>query len=427
MVGTDFPYTKYLPESGKARSSRSRRTRSGRRASPPTCRWSVTPTRRSPRCSPARARTIGASSSRRGGDGGLTQKMTTLEAIDGDPIQPQRLMAHHRPPGRQRRHLDLRTPRRLPRGRLAHFTIRGERQFYLSGNLATMAPGFAVHHRQPVEPYPGRQCVAFVGDGGFAMLMAEHHHGVPLPASDQGDHQQQRLAQKIMWEQLVLGYPECGVRSRTGSTFRALARACGALSATRRQGGRPRSRHRRGAAPPGPGAGRRDRQPDQPPMPGKVRTSRPRGSSRRSSAASRAEPPSPAPSTGTRSRSCAPTERQISTRSRRPRSGARSAPRQVDEGGQTRCTDEQPPVGDVFGGDGRVRPWTATDAVRGDELGTEPATTSTATRTRRPSGDFNQRDARSPREPPAVAFHTRRTRGQRRRAVAGHAVCGPSS
>src|SRR5690606_41727763 len=50
-----------------------------------------------------------------------------------------------------------------------HWTIRGARGFYLSGNLATMAPGLpyaiAMQHA-----YPGRQVIAFVGDGGFAML-----------------------------------------------------------------------------------------------------------------------------------------------------------------------------------------------------------------------------------------------------------------
>ncbi|MFI6798316.1 thiamine pyrophosphate-binding protein [Streptosporangium canum] len=64
-----------------------------------------------------------------------------------------------------------------------HWTIRGERRFYLSGNLATMAPGLpyaiAIQHA-----FPGRQVIAFVGDGGFAMLMAEFltaaQHRLPI-------------------------------------------------------------------------------------------------------------------------------------------------------------------------------------------------------------------------------------------------------
>jgi len=53
-----------------------------------------------------------------------------------------------------------------------HWTIRGNRGFYLSGNLATMAPGLP--YAIGIQPaFPGRQVIAFVGDGGFSMLMAE--------------------------------------------------------------------------------------------------------------------------------------------------------------------------------------------------------------------------------------------------------------
>jgi len=52
------------------------------------------------------------------------------------------------------------------------WTIGGDRGFYLSGNLASMAPGLpyaiGIQHA-----FPGRQVIAYVGDGGFAMLMAE--------------------------------------------------------------------------------------------------------------------------------------------------------------------------------------------------------------------------------------------------------------
>ncbi len=92
-----------------------------------------------------------------------------------------------------------------------HWNIRGGREFYLSGNLATMAPGLpyaiGIQHA-----YPGRQVVAFIGDGGFAMLMAEFHtavwHGLPVKVviNDNAG-----LGQ-ILWEQMVLGYPEHGVR-----------------------------------------------------------------------------------------------------------------------------------------------------------------------------------------------------------------------
>src|SRR5207247_2726192 len=44
--------------------------------------------------------------------------------------------------------------------------------FSCSGNLASMAPGLPYAIAAQVA-YPGRQSVAFVGDGGFTMLMGE--------------------------------------------------------------------------------------------------------------------------------------------------------------------------------------------------------------------------------------------------------------
>src|SRR5690348_16261001 len=53
-----------------------------------------------------------------------------------------------------------------------HVDIRPGQRFSLSGNLATMANGLPYAIAAQVA-YPNRQCVAFVGDGGFSMLMAE--------------------------------------------------------------------------------------------------------------------------------------------------------------------------------------------------------------------------------------------------------------
>ncbi|GAA5194230.1 hypothetical protein GCM10023322_58070 [Rugosimonospora acidiphila] len=46
-----------------------------------------------------------------------------------------------------------------------HWQVRGGREFYLSGNLASMAPGlpYAIGIQRA---YPGRQAVAFVGEAG---------------------------------------------------------------------------------------------------------------------------------------------------------------------------------------------------------------------------------------------------------------------
>jgi pyruvate dehydrogenase (quinone)/pyruvate oxidase len=50
--------------------------------------------------------------------------------------------------------------------------VRRDQQCTLSGNLATMANGFPYAMAAQVA-WPERQCVAFVGDGGFTMLMGE--------------------------------------------------------------------------------------------------------------------------------------------------------------------------------------------------------------------------------------------------------------
>src|SRR4029077_1359786 len=50
--------------------------------------------------------------------------------------------------------------------------IRRGQLFGVSGNLATMAPGLPYAIAAQIA-YPGRQSVAFVGDGGFTMLMGE--------------------------------------------------------------------------------------------------------------------------------------------------------------------------------------------------------------------------------------------------------------
>ena len=53
-----------------------------------------------------------------------------------------------------------------------HLTMRGNMMFSCSGNLATMACGLPYAIAAAVA-HPGRQVVAFVGDGGLTMLMGE--------------------------------------------------------------------------------------------------------------------------------------------------------------------------------------------------------------------------------------------------------------
>src|ERR1051326_4693963 len=53
-----------------------------------------------------------------------------------------------------------------------HMPAKRGQMYSCSGTLASMAPGVPYTIAAQLA-YPSRQCVAFVGDGGFSMLMAE--------------------------------------------------------------------------------------------------------------------------------------------------------------------------------------------------------------------------------------------------------------
>src|SRR5690348_2884479 len=151
-----------------------------------------------------------------------------------------------------------------------HWTIRGDRQFYLSGNLATMAPGLpyaiGIQHA-----YPGRQVIAYVGDGGFAMLMAEFltavQHNLPVKVVINNNNS---LGQ-ILWEQMVLGYPEHGVRYPSPPTdFSAFARANGGLGIKVQHPADVQGAISQALAHDGPALVDVNVNPDEPPLPGKV-------------------------------------------------------------------------------------------------------------------------------------------------------------
>ncbi|MEO3811522.1 thiamine pyrophosphate-dependent enzyme [Sphaerisporangium sp. B11E5] len=151
-----------------------------------------------------------------------------------------------------------------------HWTVRGERGFYLSGNLATMAPGLpyaiAMQHA-----FPGRQVIAYIGDGGFAMLMAEFltaaQYGLPIKVVINNNNS---LGQ-ILWEQMVLGYPEHGVRyPEPFVDFSSWARACGGFGAKVTKAGDLRPALAGALTHDGPALVDVDVDPDEPPMPGRV-------------------------------------------------------------------------------------------------------------------------------------------------------------
>jgi pyruvate dehydrogenase (quinone) len=110
---------------------------------------------------------------------------------------------------------------------------RGQ-MFSCSGNLASMAPGLPYTIAAQVA-YPDRQCVAFVGDGGFSMLMADFATCVKYKLPVKIFIVKNNTLGQIKWEQMVfLGNPEFGVDLQP-IDFAAYARACGGNGFTVRE------------------------------------------------------------------------------------------------------------------------------------------------------------------------------------------------
>jgi pyruvate dehydrogenase (quinone) len=101
----------------------------------------------------------------------------------------------------------------------------------LSGNLATMAPGLPYAIAAQIA-YPDRQSIAFVGDGGFSMLMAEFATCVKYKLPVKVFVIKNNTLGQIKWEQMVfLGNPEYGCELQP-INFALFAQACGGTGMT---------------------------------------------------------------------------------------------------------------------------------------------------------------------------------------------------
>jgi pyruvate dehydrogenase (quinone) len=112
-----------------------------------------------------------------------------------------------------------------------HIPARRGQLHSLSGNLASMANGFPYAIAAQLA-YPGRQVVAFVGDGGFSMLMAELATCLKYRLPVKVVILKNNTLGQIKWEQMVfLGNPEYGCDLQP-IDFAMFARACGAIGFT---------------------------------------------------------------------------------------------------------------------------------------------------------------------------------------------------
>jgi len=270
MVGTNFPYTKHLPDGVRCAQIEADPARAGARI--PTELPVVGDARETlqallPLLKQRTEHEFLAKYTREMNS--WRRNMTALEDPERDPIAPQYLMAAVSELAADDAILTCDSGT-IATWAARHWTIRDDRQFYLSGNLATMAPGLpyaiGIQHA-----FPGRQVIAFVGDGGFAMLMAEFltavQHKLPVKVVINNNN---ALGQ-ILWEQMVLGYPEHGVRHpEPFADYAAFATANGALGMKIAKPGDLPGAIQLALNHPGPALLDVNVNPAEPPLPGRV-------------------------------------------------------------------------------------------------------------------------------------------------------------
>ena len=271
MVGTNFPYTKYLPEPGQCKvvQIEADPIRAGNRIAtevPMIADAAAGLSALLPHLAESSEHSFLDDLQKKMGK--WRERMHALESIENDPIQPQYLM-HTIDSLADTDAILTSDSGTIATWAARHFTIRGDREFYLSGNLATMAPGLPYTIANQIA-HPGRQCIAFVGDGGFAMLMAEFgtacRYDLPIKVIVNNNAS---LGQ-IMWEQLVLGYPEYGIRFGRAPDFAPWAQACGGKGIRVEKAGDVEGAIKDALSFPGPALVDVLVNPDEPPMPGKV-------------------------------------------------------------------------------------------------------------------------------------------------------------
>jgi pyruvate dehydrogenase (quinone) len=139
----------------------------------------------------------------------------------------------------------------------------------LSGNLASMACGLPYAIAAQVA-YPDRQVVAFVGDGGFSMLMADFVTAVKYQLPIKVVIIKNNVLGQIKWEQMVfLGNPEFGVQLYP-IDFAEFAHACGGVGFTVEDPEECGSTMEQFLAAPGPAILQAVVDPLEPPLPAKI-------------------------------------------------------------------------------------------------------------------------------------------------------------
>jgi pyruvate dehydrogenase (quinone) len=149
--------------------------------------------------------------------------------------------------------------------------MRGEMKFSLSGSLATMANGLPYSIGAAVA-FPGRQIVCVVGDGGLSMLMAELVTLAKYKLNVKVIVIKNNALGQIKWEQIAQeGNPEFGIDLEP-IDFAGVARSCGIAGYTLEDPKQAEQILRQALDYEGPALVEAVVDPQEPPMPGKVKT-----------------------------------------------------------------------------------------------------------------------------------------------------------
>jgi pyruvate dehydrogenase (quinone)/pyruvate oxidase len=150
-----------------------------------------------------------------------------------------------------------------------HMNVRGDQMFSCSGNLATMACGLPYAVAAAVA-YPGRQVIAFVGDGGLTMLIGELATCVKYGLNVKIVVIKNNVLGQIKWEQMVfLGNPEY-VCELQPIDFAAVARGFGLAAYTIDDPARCGETLAQALQAPGPALIEAVVDPNEPPTPPKI-------------------------------------------------------------------------------------------------------------------------------------------------------------
>jgi pyruvate dehydrogenase (quinone) len=150
-----------------------------------------------------------------------------------------------------------------------HLDIRGSMMFSVSGTLASMACAVPYALAAAIA-HPGRQVVAFIGDGGFTMLLGELATAVKYGLDIKVVVIRNDSLGQIKWEQMVfLGNPEYGCDLQP-IDFAAVARGFGVAGFTIEDPKTCGDILRQALATPGPVVVDAIVDPHEPPMPPRV-------------------------------------------------------------------------------------------------------------------------------------------------------------